>query len=171
MQAYIWSSVFRKKIWQTRTRRKYWEEDANILRGITVAHFSSSADQSAFGWSTEKMWCVISYLSITAENLLKGRLHTCNLLMSVASIGMTGKDALLAEQEMQCHWDLEHILWQGDSGGCTPPYLISSSLVLLFVGPHSNLNGIGPSLQLGLHRFLGTVTGGGSQAVVLQAKD
>lgn len=40
------------------------------------------------------------HLSITARNLFKGRLHTCILFMSVANIGMTGKDALLAEQEM-----------------------------------------------------------------------
>ena len=33
----------------TRNMRKYWEEDANVLRGITVAHFSSSAGRSAFG--------------------------------------------------------------------------------------------------------------------------
>jgi len=32
-----------------RNMRKYWEEDANVLRGITVARFSSSAGWFAFG--------------------------------------------------------------------------------------------------------------------------
>lgn len=77
--------------------RKYWEEDADILRGITVAHFSSSADQSAFGWNTEKMWCVTSP---SLQGICLKADFTRILFMSVANIGMTGKDALLAEQEM-----------------------------------------------------------------------
>lgn len=43
--------------------------------------------------------CVTSYVSIAAGILLKGGLHTCNLLRSVASVGMVRKDGVLAEQE------------------------------------------------------------------------
>ena len=43
--------------------------------------------------------CVTSYVSVAAGILLKGGLPTCNLLRSVASVGIVRKDGVLVEQE------------------------------------------------------------------------
>lgn len=46
---HIFEILYSERKMATMNMRKYWEEDANVLRGITVAHFSSTAGRSAFG--------------------------------------------------------------------------------------------------------------------------
>lgn len=114
--------------------------------------------------------CVTNYIPTAAGNLLKGRLHTCNLLVSVSSVGMVRKDAFQAEQEMQCHWDLEHVLWLGP-WHAGPPHLPSSSLALLSGGSHALPADTGPPCTAGAPFMFGAVTGEGRQAGVLHRKD
>lgn len=48
---------------------------------------------------------VTNYISIASEILLKGGLDMHNLLRSAASVGVLGKDGVLAEQRTWHCWD------------------------------------------------------------------
>lgn len=112
--------------------------------------------------------CVTNYIPTAAGNLLKGRLHTCNLLASVSSVGMVRKDAFQAEQEMQCHW--AHVFWLG-ARHAAPPHLRSSTLGLLSGDQQSLPADAGPPCTAGAPFVFGAVTGEGHQAGALHRKD